>query len=81
LRTLYELFSPSVPALKGCLSVKNTKGRSLLIFGSMYKLTVFCRPMCFVEFEDVTSAARVMSEMYGHTLGGLVKGGIRLAYR
>lgn len=36
--------------------------------------------MCFVEFDDIPSAARAMTEMYGHTLGGLVKGGIRLAY-
>ena len=36
--------------------------------------------MCFVEFDDIPSATRAMTEMYGHTLGGLVKGGIRLAY-
>ena len=36
--------------------------------------------MCFVEFEDVSHAARALKDMYGHTLGGLVKGGIRLAY-
>lgn len=36
--------------------------------------------MCFVEFEDVSFAARALKDMYGHTLNGLVKGGIRLAY-
>lgn len=36
--------------------------------------------MCFVEFEDVHHATKALTEMYGHTLGGLVKGGIRLAY-
>lgn len=42
--------------------------------------TLQCSPMCFVEFEDVSYAARALKEMYGHTLNGLVKGGIRLAY-
>ncbi|KAH7930639.1 hypothetical protein BV22DRAFT_1043007 [Leucogyrophana mollusca] len=38
-------------------------------------------PMCFVEFEDVQYASRTLSELYGNTLGGLVKnGGIRLSY-
>ncbi|KAK7470265.1 hypothetical protein VKT23_001698 [Stygiomarasmius scandens] len=38
-------------------------------------------PMCFVEFEDVNAATRTISELYGHTLNGLVKGGgIRLSY-
>ncbi|WVQ94615.1 hypothetical protein IAU59_001695 [Kwoniella sp. CBS 9459] len=37
-------------------------------------------PMCFVEFEEVHYASQAIKEMYGHTLGGLVKGGIRLSY-
>ncbi|KAG8745545.1 hypothetical protein FRC10_007723 [Ceratobasidium sp. 414] len=37
-------------------------------------------PMCFVEYEDVNYATRALNEMYGHTLGGLVKGGIRLSF-
>ncbi|TFK55366.1 hypothetical protein OE88DRAFT_1641301 [Heliocybe sulcata] len=38
-------------------------------------------PMCFVEFEDVHYATKALSELYGHALGGLVKGGgIRLSY-
>lgn len=37
-------------------------------------------PMCFIEFEDTQHATRALNEIYGHTLGGLVKGGIRLAY-
>ncbi|RXK37390.1 hypothetical protein M231_05377 [Tremella mesenterica] len=37
-------------------------------------------PMCFVEFEDIPYAAQAIQELYGHTLGGLVKGGIRLSY-
>lgn len=36
--------------------------------------------MCFIEFEDTQHATRALNEIYGHTLGGLVKGGIRLAY-
>ncbi|KAG6868761.1 hypothetical protein C0993_011030 [Termitomyces sp. T159_Od127] len=37
-------------------------------------------PMCFVEFEDVAHATRALNELYGDTLKGLVKGGIRLSY-
>ncbi|KAG9128192.1 hypothetical protein FRC07_003742 [Ceratobasidium sp. 392] len=37
-------------------------------------------PMCFVEYEDVNYATRALNEMYGHTLNGLVKGGIRLSF-
>ncbi|GAA5922945.1 uncharacterized protein JCM15063_003477 [Sporobolomyces koalae] len=37
-------------------------------------------PIVFVEFEDTAYATRAMNEMYGYTLGGLVKGGIRLSY-
>ncbi|WVF67001.1 hypothetical protein IAT40_001744 [Kwoniella sp. CBS 6097] len=37
-------------------------------------------PMCFVEFEEVPYASQAIKDMYGHTLNGLVKGGIRLSY-
>ncbi|KAL0950165.1 hypothetical protein HGRIS_010158 [Hohenbuehelia grisea] len=37
-------------------------------------------PMCFVEFEDIPYATRALNELYGNTLNGLVKGGIRLSY-
>ncbi|GAA6040339.1 hypothetical protein JCM8097_007564, partial [Rhodosporidiobolus ruineniae] len=37
-------------------------------------------PIVFVEFVDTAYATRAMQELYGHTLGGLVKGGIRLSY-
>ncbi|KAK4055144.1 hypothetical protein OIV83_000424 [Microbotryomycetes sp. JL201] len=37
-------------------------------------------PIVFVEFEDTHYATRALQEMYGNTLGGLVKGGIRLSY-
>ncbi|GAA5861365.1 hypothetical protein JCM1840_005345 [Sporobolomyces johnsonii] len=37
-------------------------------------------PIVFVEFEDTAYATKAMNELYGHTLGGLVKGGIRLSY-
>jgi hypothetical protein len=37
--------------------------------------------MCFVEFVDVQHATRALNELYGSTLGGLVKGGgIRISY-
>ncbi|QRV72701.1 RNA recognition motif protein [Ceratobasidium sp. AG-Ba] len=37
-------------------------------------------PMCFVEYEDVGYATKALNDMYGNTLGGLVKGGIRLSF-
>ncbi|KAI9507009.1 hypothetical protein F5148DRAFT_1150060 [Russula earlei] len=38
-------------------------------------------PMCFVEFVDVQHATKALNELYGSTLGGLVKGGgIRISY-
>ncbi|KAI0268331.1 hypothetical protein BC834DRAFT_842329 [Gloeopeniophorella convolvens] len=38
-------------------------------------------PMCFVEFVDVPHATKALNELYGSTLGGLVKGGgIRISY-
>lgn len=37
-------------------------------------------PIVFVEFQDVIYATQAVRDMYGHTLGGLVKGGIRLSY-
>ncbi|KAG8924650.1 hypothetical protein FRC00_004881, partial [Tulasnella sp. 408] len=37
-------------------------------------------PMCFVEFDDVPCATKALNDLYGHTLNGLVKGGIRLSF-
>ncbi|KAF8309332.1 hypothetical protein DL93DRAFT_2028544, partial [Clavulina sp. PMI_390] len=37
-------------------------------------------PMCFVEFDDVQFATQAMHDMYGNTLNGLIKNGIRLSY-
>ncbi|KAK4705448.1 hypothetical protein P7C70_g748, partial [Phenoliferia sp. Uapishka_3] len=37
-------------------------------------------PIVFVEFDDVIYATQALQDMYGHTLGGLIKGGIRLSY-
>ncbi|KAG8898214.1 hypothetical protein FRB99_007591 [Tulasnella sp. 403] len=37
-------------------------------------------PMCFVEFDDVSYASKALNDLYGHTLNGLVKGGIRLSF-
>ncbi len=37
--------------------------------------------MCFVEFEDVHTAGKAISELNGHSLGGTIKnGGIRLSF-
>ncbi|EAU84414.2 hypothetical protein CC1G_01410 [Coprinopsis cinerea okayama7 len=59
--------------------------RQLFMAQPGYRRLVFRQknngPMCFVEFEDVHFATRALNELYGHTLGGLVKsGGIRLSY-
>lgn len=37
-------------------------------------------PMCFVEYEDVPHAAKAIQDLYGNTLNGLIKGGLRLSY-
>lgn len=37
-------------------------------------------PMCFVEFDDVAYATKALNDLYGNTLKGVVKGGIRLSY-
>ncbi|RWA06513.1 hypothetical protein EKO27_g8594 [Xylaria grammica] len=37
-------------------------------------------PMCFVEFEDISSATRTLHELYGKLLHNSVKGGIRLSF-
>ncbi|KAI5477038.1 RNA binding protein [Pseudohyphozyma bogoriensis] len=37
-------------------------------------------PIVFCEFDDTWSATQAMHDLYGSTLGGLVKGGIRLSY-
>ena len=33
-----------------------------------------------MQFDDVPCATKALNELYGHTLNGLVKGGIRLSY-
>lgn len=37
-------------------------------------------PVCFVEFEDASSATRAMHELYGSELHNSTKGGIRLSF-
>ncbi|KAF2279591.1 uncharacterized protein EI97DRAFT_181027 [Westerdykella ornata] len=37
-------------------------------------------PMCFVEFEDITSATKALFNLYGYMLSNSVKGGIRLSF-
>ncbi|KAF7549455.1 hypothetical protein G7046_g8347 [Stylonectria norvegica] len=37
-------------------------------------------PMCFVEFEDVSTATKTLHELYGTPLHNSVKGGIRLSF-
>jgi hypothetical protein len=33
-----------------------------------------------IQFDDVANAAQAMKDLYGHTLGGMIKGGLRLSY-
>ncbi|CAN8100139.1 unnamed protein product [Discula destructiva] len=37
-------------------------------------------PMCFVEFEDTSTASRAMSELYGFPLSNSKRGGMRLSF-
>ncbi|KAI1263821.1 hypothetical protein F5Y18DRAFT_418130 [Xylariaceae sp. FL1019] len=37
-------------------------------------------PMCFVEFEDISTASKALHDLYGVELHNSVKGGIRLSY-
>ncbi|KAI5301398.1 hypothetical protein KEM55_001759, partial [Ascosphaera atra] len=37
-------------------------------------------PMCFVEFEDISAATKVLTDLYGWQLSNSVKGGIRLSF-
>ncbi|KAI0154173.1 hypothetical protein GGR57DRAFT_118944 [Xylariaceae sp. FL1272] len=37
-------------------------------------------PMCFVEFEDISTASKALSDLYGIELHNSIKGGIRLSY-
>jgi RNA recognition motif-containing protein len=37
-------------------------------------------PMCFVEFDDTSSATKALGELYGHMLHNSVNGGIRLSF-
>ena len=37
-------------------------------------------PMCFVEFEDIPAASKVLEELYGRQLSNSVKSGIRLSF-
>ncbi|ORX88522.1 hypothetical protein K493DRAFT_319404 [Basidiobolus meristosporus CBS 931.73] len=45
-----------------------------------FRMKPHAGPMCFVEFEDVSHAARSMNELQGHLLSNSIKGGIRLSY-
>ena len=38
------------------------------------------RPICFVQFEDVSFATKALHELYGHPLPNSVSGGIRLSF-
>jgi RNA recognition motif-containing protein len=37
-------------------------------------------PLCFVEFEDVSSATQAMKELHGYSMSNSVQGGIRLSF-
>lgn len=85
--TLYVGGLPSsLPSLPGSASASQLEDALRNVFG---RCPGFRRmsyrhksqgPMCFIEFDDTQHATRALNEIYGHTLGGLVKGGIRLAY-
>lgn len=74
------MFLGDAPALEECPIVTRAKGEFTTRKDRLLFADVYCSPMCFIEFEDTQHATRALNEIYGHTLGGLVKGGIRLAY-
>ncbi|KAK9893308.1 hypothetical protein P389DRAFT_130942, partial [Cystobasidium minutum MCA 4210] len=85
--TLYVGGLPSsLPSLAGSVSASQLEDALRSVFSRCpgFRRMSFRHksqgPMCFIEFEDTQHATRALNEIYGHTLGGLVKGGIRLAY-
>ncbi|PCH40771.1 hypothetical protein WOLCODRAFT_136982 [Wolfiporia cocos MD-104 SS10] len=86
INTLYVGNLPSSPGAGG-LPLNHLEDRLRELFSKRpgYRKLCFRQksngPMCFVEFEDVNYATQALRELYGNTLGGLVKGGgIRLSY-
>jgi hypothetical protein len=87
INTLYVGGLPAVlPSLAGPLSAAHLEECLRSAFSRCAGFRRLCfrqktnGPMCFVEFEDVHFASRALSDMYGHTLNGLVKSGIRLSF-
>jgi len=85
--TLYVGGLPAVlPSLTGPFSAGHLEDSLKQVFSRCPGFRRLCfrsksnGPIVFVEFEDVVHATRAMQELYGHTLGGLVKSGIRLSY-
>lgn len=85
--TLYVGGLPAVlPSLTGPFSAGHLEDSLKQVFSRCPGFRRLCfrsksnGPIVFVEFEDVAHATRAMQELYGHTLGGLVKSGIRLSY-
>ena len=87
INTLYVGGLPAVlPSLTGPMSAAHLEDGLRAAFSRCQGFKRLCfrqksnGPMCFVEFEDVHYAAKALNDMYGNSLSGLVKGGIRLSF-
>ncbi|KDQ21116.1 hypothetical protein BOTBODRAFT_328918 [Botryobasidium botryosum FD-172 SS1] len=84
INTLYVGNLPTTSSTSHSNSVLEESLRALFSKCSGYRKLCFRQksngPMCFVEFDDVQFATRALNELYGNSLNGLVKGGIRLSY-
>jgi len=87
INTLYVGGLPAVlPSLTGPMSASHLEDSLRAVFSRSPGFKRLCfrqksnGPMSFIEYESVEYATRALSDLYGHTLGGLVKGGIRLSY-
>ncbi|KAL8284168.1 hypothetical protein RQP46_004917 [Phenoliferia psychrophenolica] len=85
--TLYVGGLPAVlPSLTGPFSASHLEDSLRNAFSRCAGFRRLCfrsksnGPIVFVEFDDVMYATQALQDMYGHTLGGLIKGGIRLSY-
>ncbi|KAF6766996.1 RNA recognition motif domain protein [Kalmanozyma brasiliensis GHG001] len=81
------LFVGNLPSNASSAVLSQIEDQLRAVFGSCRGFRQFSfrlksnGPMCFVEFEDVHTASKAMSELNGHSLGGAIKnGGIRLSF-
>jgi RNA recognition motif-containing protein len=64
--------------------VSEDKLKALMSTQSGYRRLCFrvkqIGPMCFVEFDDISSATKALNNLYGHELSNSTRGGLRFSY-